>query len=529
MIELVRREREWFILNLNCTVIRDEDCVTIKYEGEKLNDRYIPYWTHEIREFFLTYNIIDEERYEYIKSFRFEWEMSTEMENFILWIDSTAMCGITYDDLMKWELHKRCDWDSSFYFNKWDLYLWNENMPRINKSFLFSFWKNPMWTYSFDTSAINDFHKMIMRPFKLWKTYEIKNWICVSWVDWMTTTEVKAEVKRKRKTKTKAEILEENKQLKNELDEKTIELKNEVTTTKDLNEKLNKLQKEKQEALEEINRLNEIKYNKIEVKNRSKNWDWIIIDENIYNKLKFAHSKTIPVLLRWPSWTGKSTIIRALADDSGVWIVEYNFNGDTTVENLLGHKILVGWNMMWEDGPLTDAMRHGKVFIAQEINASHPATLSALNWVLEVKNWVHGSLSIQGNNWEVVHAHPNFRFYWTYNPNYLGTYNFNTSILSRFVWIDILPLSVLDETRLLAWMFPSIWVWVIEKLSKMREELQADVDFTYDISTRDLVQVLSFIEWWFDVWDAVMTCVWSALSSSFEQDGMKKIFNNIFK
>ena len=42
-------------------------------------------------------------------------------------------------------------------------------------------------------------------------------------------------------------------------------------------------------------------------------------------------------------------MVRALANEKKQDVVEYNFNGDTTVEHLLGHKILVDGNMSWED------------------------------------------------------------------------------------------------------------------------------------------------------------------------------------
>jgi hypothetical protein len=93
---------------------------------------------------------------------------------------------------------------------------------------------------------------------------------------------------------------------------------------------------------------------------------------------------------------------------------------------------------------------------------------------------------------------------------------FGTSIMSRFVGIDIPPLSKEEEKLLLAGKYPEQMV-AIEILSSLEEVLRAKKDFTYDISTRDLLQCLMFIDGGFSIEDAVTTCIYNSVQLDIEK------------
>lgn len=340
------------------------------------------------------------------------------------------------------------------------------------------------------------------------------------------TTEGGPALSREKILEGQIEILEQKKQ---DLSEMLHHSKEEVEIKK---EEL----KEKEKVIEEIRV--EMKWLK-EIKEihkptgRSSLWENVILSDLNYRKLQLSWQEKIPLLLEWPSGTGKSTIVRTLAEDNKIPFVEFNFNGDTTVEHLLWHKVLVGVKsskespMAWEDWPLTDAVRNGKIFLAHELNASSPEIQFILNGLLELKNWELGNLTVQGNNWEVIKAHPNFRFYGTYNRGYLWTKSFGTSIMSRFIWIRIDPLKKEEEASLLNKKYP--WNEVaINLLVRLEEVLRGKKDFTYDISTRDIEQALLFTRNWFWYRDSIEATIEQSLQIDLEKKILWEEFERIF-
>lgn len=326
--------------------------------------------------------------------------------------------------------------------------------------------------------------------------------------------------------KTKAQLLEKIEEMK-----KTIEIierqrnehKVEIEKLRDVvieRHELLKIADEKIGRLIEENKKITTKFTKVFDKKRKKNimlpsaWDDIVIEQEVYKKLKLSWEKRIPLLLQWQAGTGKSSTIKALANELWLPIYQFNFNWDTTVEHLLGHKVLTGNPknpMEFEYWPLALAVKNWWIFLADELNASNPEIQFILNWLLENKDWKLGTLSIQGNNWEVLVPHKDFMFYGTFNPNYLGTKTFSTSLMSRFIGLKINPLLPSDEVNLLAKKFPKVNKEIIWALVELETQLRADKNFSYDISTRDLVQCLMFIDWGFSVRESIDTTVSSSL------------------
>lgn len=326
-----------------------------------------------------------------------------------------------------------------------------------------------------------------------------------------TTEDLQQEIERQ------ASLLKEKDDIiKRERDKKARELEQKDTEVQaKIDEALKKWkEEEKKKLLTTTNKW-------VEWKKRGKAWDNIEIDDKNYNIIKHSFKVNMPLLLKWPSWTWKSSIVRALAEDEGVEVVQFNANSNTTVENLLGHKILVGWNMEFEDWPLTDAVRNWKIFQMDEINTTDTGVQFILNGLLE-KN---GKLSVQGNGNEVIKPHPNFRFYGTYNPWYLWTKAFTTSIMSRFVTIEVKPLDKNKEKALLLKKFPSLQKQ-IDYLVELEVYLRNKKDFSYDVSTRDLEQALMFAEHWFSTRDAIEATIINSCQLELDRKLILDYLNN---
>lgn len=144
------------------------------------------------------------------------------------------------------------------------------------------------------------------------------------------------------------------------------------------------------------------------------------------------HNPPKNVLLVGPTGTGKTHAVRALAQKLGVPYVRVNLNRAITPEDLVGQWVPSNGHFVWADGLLTKFVRHGGIFVADEINAAPPEILFVLHQLLDDER----KLVLTQKDGEVVKAHPRFMFVATMNPSdefgYEGTTNLNQAFLDRF-------------------------------------------------------------------------------------------------
>jgi len=75
----------------------------------------------------------------------------------------------------------------------------------------------------------------------------------------------------------------------------------------------------------------------------------------------------LPVLLKGPTGCGKSRFVEAMAVELGRPLVTVACNDDTSATDLVGRYLVRGGDTLWQEGPLTRAVREGAVLYLDEI------------------------------------------------------------------------------------------------------------------------------------------------------------------
>jgi len=86
-----------------------------------------------------------------------------------------------------------------------------------------------------------------------------------------------------------------------------------------------------------------------------------------------------PLLLRGPTGCGKSRFVEHMAHRMGRPLITVACHEDTSATDLLGRFLIRGGDTLWQDGPVTRAVRTGAVLYLDELAEARPDVIVALH------------------------------------------------------------------------------------------------------------------------------------------------------
>lgn len=147
---------------------------------------------------------------------------------------------------------------------------------------------------------------------------------------------------------------------------------------------------------------------------------------------KSCHATKLPVILKGPTGCGKSRFVDAMAFDLNLPIVTVACNEDTSATDLIGRFLIKGNETVWQDGPLTRAVRTGAILYLDEVIEAREDVIVLIHSLSDYRRLLYiDALS------ETVKAPDTFQLVLSYNPGYQKSFKeLKPSTRQRFVALN---------------------------------------------------------------------------------------------
>lgn len=146
-----------------------------------------------------------------------------------------------------------------------------------------------------------------------------------------------------------------------------------------------------------------------------------------------AHLRKLAVMLKGPTGCGKTRFVEHMAWKLGRPLVTVPCHEDLTASDLIGRFLIRNDDTVWQDGPLTRAVREGAICYLDEVVEARQDTIVVLHSLTDYRRF----LPIDKTG-EVLSAAPGFQLVISYNPGYQRMMkDLKPSTRQRFVAMDL--------------------------------------------------------------------------------------------
>lgn len=156
-----------------------------------------------------------------------------------------------------------------------------------------------------------------------------------------------------------------------------------------------------------------------------------------------AYDNRLPLMLKGPTGCGKSRFVEHMAARLGRPLVTIACHDETSAVDMLGRYLVVGGQTVWQDGPVTRAVREGAILYIDEIAEARSDVVVVLHPLTD-----HRRRLIVDRHDEVLEAQPGFMLVVSFNPGYQrGLKELKPSTRQRFVGLSFrYPAADVEQT-----------------------------------------------------------------------------------
>ncbi len=145
-----------------------------------------------------------------------------------------------------------------------------------------------------------------------------------------------------------------------------------------------------------------------------------------------AYKKRLPVMLKGPTGCGKTRFLEHMAFQLERPLVTVSCHEDLTSSDLVGRFLLEGADTVWQDGPLTRAVKVGAICYLDEIVEARTDSTVVIHSLTDHRR----KLTIEKKGME-IEAHEDFMLVISYNPGYQTVLkDLKPSTKQRFIAIN---------------------------------------------------------------------------------------------
>lgn len=136
-----------------------------------------------------------------------------------------------------------------------------------------------------------------------------------------------------------------------------------------------------------------------------------ILNEKVV--FKTAFSENLPLLLKGPTGCGKSRFVEFMAQELDRPMITVSCNDETSATDLIGRYLIKAGETIWQDGPVTRAVRTGAILYLDEIAEAREDVITVLHALTDHRR----ELYVDRLN-ESIKATDDFMMVVSFNPGY---------------------------------------------------------------------------------------------------------------